>query len=87
MPVYEYLCKKCGKAFEYKQKMSDQALNFCPEDICSEDERGEVERMISGNVGVLFKGSGFYKTDYATSKPKTPEKPKSCCSGASCGCG
>jgi putative FmdB family regulatory protein len=56
MPIYEYKCKNCGE-FTKMQKISAQPLAICP--TCG----GEVERMISKNVGVVFKGSGFYTTD------------------------
>ena len=56
MPIYEYRCENCGK-FEKMQKFSEPALVVCPE--CA----GQVQRIISKNVGVVFKGSGFYKND------------------------
>ena len=56
MPIYEYKCENCGK-FEKMQKFSEPALEVCPE--CA----GQVQRIISRNVGVVFKGSGFYKND------------------------
>jgi putative FmdB family regulatory protein len=67
MPIYEYKCKKCGKIFEYKQRITDEALTHCPAEICEQEEKGkgEVYRIISSNVGLVFKGSGFYLTDYA----------------------
>jgi len=66
MPTYEYACTKCGHQFEAFQSFSDDALTECPE--C----KGEVQKVYS-NVGVVFKGSGFYKTDSRTSKsPSTP---------------
>lgn len=66
MPTYEYACTKCGHQFEAFQSFSDDALTECPE--C----KGEVRKVYS-NVGVVFKGSGFYKTDSRTSKsPSTP---------------
>jgi putative FmdB family regulatory protein len=70
MPIYEYQCKKCGRVFEYMQKISDEPLKTCPADICEhgEEGRGEVERLISKNVGLVFNGSGFYLTDYARKK-------------------
>ena len=58
MPTYEYECSKCGHRFELFQQMSDEPRKRCPE--C----RGKVERLISGGAGVIFKGSGFYETDY-----------------------
>lgn len=57
MPTYDYLCDKCGHRFDEIQKMSDPPLTRCPE--C----KGKVKRVISGGVGVVFKGSGFYVTD------------------------
>lgn len=58
MPTYEYRCLECGAEFEHFQKMTDQPLKTCPE--CA----GEVQRLISRGGGVLFKGPGFYATDY-----------------------
>jgi putative FmdB family regulatory protein len=62
MPTYQYACSACGHAFEVVQSFSDSALTECPE--C----KGEVKKVYSA-VGVVFKGSGFYKTDSAPSKP------------------
>ncbi|GAA1548221.1 FmdB family zinc ribbon protein [Nocardioides humi] len=56
MPTYQYLCTECGHAFEQVQKFSDAALTTCPE--CT----GRL-RKVFNSVGVVFKGSGFYKTD------------------------
>jgi putative FmdB family regulatory protein len=56
MPLYAYRCKACDYQFDRQQRMSDQPLRECP--VCA----GEVRRLIS-NVGVVFKGSGFYVTD------------------------
>lgn len=58
MPTYEYRCVECGSEFERFQKMTDEPLATCPE--CG----GEVQRLISRGGGVLFKGAGFYATDY-----------------------
>jgi putative FmdB family regulatory protein len=58
MPLYEYLCKKCGHRFERIQKFSDKLVTKCPE--CG----GKVEQVISAPA-VQFKGSGWYVTDYA----------------------
>ena len=70
MPTYEYACSACGHEFEAIQSFSDAAITECPE--C----KGEVRKVYS-NVGVVFKGSGFYKTDSrtTTTAPKT-EAPK-----------
>ena len=56
MPIYEYKCFQCG-TFEKLQKISESPLSQCP--TCS----SQVERVISKNIGVVFKGSGFYTTD------------------------
>lgn len=58
MPTYDYVCQACGHEFELVQKMSDPPKKRCPE--C----RGKIERKIGGGAGLLFKGSGFYITDY-----------------------
>jgi putative FmdB family regulatory protein len=56
MPTYEYACKTCGERLEIQQKFTDDALTECP--ACGGDLR-----KVFGNVGISFKGSGFYKTD------------------------
>ncbi len=58
MPTYEYECEKCGHKFELFQKMSAAPVRRCPE--C----RGKVHRLIGTGGGIIFKGSGFYETDY-----------------------
>ena len=66
MPTYEYACTKCGHQFEVVQSFSDDALTKCPE--C----RGKL-RKVFGSVGIVFKGSGFYKNDSrGTSSSTTP---------------
>lgn len=66
MPTYEYLCEKCGREFEVFQAISAKALRTCPKDHCPQKKwgRGRVKRKISAGAGLLFKGSGFYITDY-----------------------
>lgn len=64
VPTYQYACNACGHAFEALQSFSDAPLTQCPE--C----KGEVRKVFS-TVGVVFKGSGFYKTDSA---PKPASK-------------
>ncbi|MFM8620649.1 MAG: FmdB family zinc ribbon protein [Candidatus Nanopelagicaceae bacterium] len=61
MPTYQYECTSCGHQFEQFQSFSDEPLKHCP--ICND----EVKKIYS-NVGVVFKGSGFYKTDSALKK-------------------
>jgi putative FmdB family regulatory protein len=65
MPTYQYACSACDHAFEAFQSFSENALTECPE--C----KGELKKVYS-NVGVVFKGSGFYKTDSAP-KPASSE--------------
>ncbi|MCX7908121.1 MAG: zinc ribbon domain-containing protein [Ignavibacteria bacterium] len=68
MPIYEYKCERCGKVFEYQQKITDEPLEYCPPEICESKEfkgQGKVHRIISKGVGLIFKGNGFYITDYA----------------------
>jgi len=68
MPIYEYKCESCGKVFEYQQRITDEPLQYCPAEICESKEHkgmGKVHRIISKGVGLIFKGSGFYITDYA----------------------
>jgi putative FmdB family regulatory protein len=84
MPFYNYKCDTCGNTFEYKQKISENALTKCPAELCEEVIKGsgEVHRMISKNVGIIFNGSGFYQTDYvkkpsSTPKTETPAKSES----------
>jgi putative FmdB family regulatory protein len=57
MPTYEYKCTKCEEMFEVFQKMTDIPLKECP--VCG----GELQKVISGGIGIIFKGSGFYSTD------------------------
>lgn len=68
MPTYQYACTKCEHEFEVVQSFSDAAISKCPE--CG----GEVRKKF-GAVGVVFKGSGFYRTD-SREKKKTESKPK-----------
>jgi len=70
MPTYDYICKKCGHHFEAFQKMNDLPLSNCPK--C----KGKAERVISGGVGMIFKGSGFYITDYKNQKKPADKKEK-----------
>jgi len=67
MPTYEYVCEACGHEFELFQSFSDSAISECPE--C----KGSVRKVFS-NVGVVFKGSGFYKND-SRATPATPTSP------------
>lgn len=78
MPTYEYRCPKCGNDFEKFQKMSDEPVAECPK--CGEP----AERRLSGGAGLLFKGSGFYITDYrGDSYKKAADADKGGSSGSS----
>ena len=65
MPTYDYLCTSCAHKFEHFQSMSDDLLEECP--LCG----SKVRRLVSGGSGLIFKGSGFYLTDY---KNKSEDK-------------
>jgi putative FmdB family regulatory protein len=66
MPTYEYECAKCRKGFEIFQSMKDDALKTCPKDRCRQKTwgKGRVKRKLGVGAGFIFKGSGFYITDY-----------------------
>ena len=66
MPTYEYHCEKCKKDFELFQSMKDDPLTTCPKDKCRQKTwgKGKVKRKLGAGAGFIFKGSGFYITDY-----------------------
>jgi putative FmdB family regulatory protein len=66
MPTYEYSCQKCGQTFEAYQSMRDAAFRECPKNLCRLERwgHGKVKRLLGTGAGVIFKGSGFYTTDY-----------------------
>jgi putative FmdB family regulatory protein len=68
MPTYDYQCKKCNYRFEEFQSITDKPLSRCPR--CG----GRVERLIGTGAGFLFKGSGFYVTDYRSKSYKEAAK-------------
>jgi putative FmdB family regulatory protein len=76
MPTYEYICEKCGREFEALQSISARPLRLCPKESCPRRPwgRGRVKRKISGGAGLLFKGSGFYITDYRSEGYKQAAK-------------
>lgn len=84
MPNYDYKCESCGHIFEVFQKMSDPKLTNCPQEGCD----GSVRRLLGTGGAVIFKGSGFYQTDYRSesykkganaekAKPKPKKESKS----------
>lgn len=72
MPTYDYVCQDCEHSFEYFQSMTSEELSTCPK--C----KGSVKRLIGAGIGINFKGSGFYETDYK--KSSKPCGESSCCS-------
>ncbi len=74
MPTYVYYCKACGHNFELYQSINADAVRKCP--ACGLEE---VVRVVTGGVGLIFKGSGFYITDYKNksggSRTKEKDKP------------
>jgi len=95
MPTYEYRCGKCRKKHEAFQTITAKALTKCPRPKCG----GRLTRLLGGGSGFLFKGSGFYITDYRSKNyqdakkkdqpapPKKTETPSSGTSGTSTGKG
>ena len=72
MPTYDYICNDCEKMYEYFQSMSDAPIKECPE--C---KKNSLRRVISGGTGLIFKGSGYYLTDYKNKKTQSSEDKKS----------
>src|SRR5437870_13923906 len=87
MPTYEYVCEKCGEHFEKSQSMKDKPLATCPKELCGQKKwgRGKVKKKISGGAGLIFKGSGFYITDYRSDKYKEAAKKDSAPAAAPAG--
>lgn len=81
MPTYDYKCRKCGSVFELFQKMSDPAVAACP--TCG----ARAERQLSGGHGIVFKGSGFYETDYKRAGAKQAKQDKGTEAGPATGSG
>ena len=81
MPTYEYVCEKCGHQFDLFQSMKEEPLKVCPAAVCVRKRwgKGKVKRLLGTGANLLFKGSGFYITDYrstgyqeAAKKDKAP---------------
>ena len=96
MPNYDYACAKCGNTFEVFQSMNDPRLESCPDTACG----GPVRRLLGTGAGFIFKGAGFYATDYRSNSYKdgakkdsgsassaatsAPAAGSSCCKGGTC---
>ena len=76
MPTYEYTCKKCGHEFEAVHSMAAPSLKICPKESCGLKKwgRGQVVKKIGAGAGLIFKGSGFYITDYRSEGYKSAAK-------------
>jgi putative FmdB family regulatory protein len=76
MPTYEYSCEKCGKNFDTYQSMRDEPLRECPKELCRQKKwgHGKVKRLLGTGAGLIFKGSGFYTTDYRSNSYKEGAK-------------
>ena len=72
MPTYDYKCKSCSHTFEQFQSMKDSSLRKCP--VCG---KNTLKRLIGIGAAVLFKGSGFYQTDYRSDSYKAGQKAES----------
>ena len=94
MPTYQYECAACGHGFEVLQSMVDKKFKKCPK--CG---KLKLHRLIGAGSGIIFKGTGFYETDYKRKEVPKPEsspgspgpvktsssKPQDCCGGGACG--
>jgi putative FmdB family regulatory protein len=79
MPTYEYVCEKCDHHFDFFQSIKDEPLKVCPQEKCGMKKwgKGKVRRAISAGAGLIFKGSGFYITDYRSESYKQAAKKES----------
>ena len=68
MPTYDYKCVDCGYTFEHFQRITEEHLTICPQ--C----KGHIKRLIGAGSNPIFKGSGFYQTDYKKSVSKSESK-------------
>ena len=89
MPTYEYVCEKCGHRFDKFQPISAARLAVCPEDLCAQKRwsKGKVKRAIGAGAGLIFKGSGFYVTDYRSEKYKEAARKEASPAAASAASG
>ena len=85
MPTYEYHCQRCDKQFDVFQSMKDSALETCPKDLCCMKKwgKGKIKRLLGTGAGLIFKGSGFYITDYRSENYKKGAKSDSSTSSPS----
>ena len=79
MPTYEYVCEKCDHKFDHYQSIKDEPIKTCPQEKCGMKKwgKGKVRRAIGAGAGLIFKGSGFYITDYRSENYKQAAKKES----------
>ena len=79
MPTYEYHCQKCDLNFEMFQSMRDKPVTECPKQLCRLPKwgHGKVKRLLGTGAGIIFKGSGFYVTDYRSKAYQEAAKKES----------
>jgi putative FmdB family regulatory protein len=79
MPTYEYSCQKCGQTFEAFQSIRAEPFRECPKELCRLPKwgHGKVKRLPGPGAGLIFKGSGFYSTDYRSDSYKEAAKKES----------
>jgi putative FmdB family regulatory protein len=76
MPTYEYVCAKCDHTFEKVQSIKENSLTTCPKENCPRKPwgKGKIKRVVTGGSGLIFKGTGFYETDYRSDSYKAAAK-------------
>jgi putative FmdB family regulatory protein len=79
MPTYEYHCQTCDQNFEMFQSMRDKPMTECPKELCRLPKwgHGKVKRLLGTGAGIIFKGSGFYVTDYRSKAYQEAAKKES----------
>ncbi len=89
MPTYEYFCTKCEHSFEAVQSMKDPHFETCPQALCRMEEwgHGRVKRQLGTGAGLIFKGSGFYITDYRSENYKEGAKKEAPAAAGATGSG
>jgi putative FmdB family regulatory protein len=84
MPTYQYHCAKCDQEFDLFQPITDKPLATCTKDVCRMKRwgKGKVKKLISAGAGLIFKGSGFYITDYRSESYKAAAQKDSSAASA-----